>query len=71
MDPKSPGRAQKRTHPLMNLNLDIVARGIFAIDRENSWPGGFNTVCVDFEEVLLRGKENERGSGLGWLVPLN
>jgi len=32
MDPVSPRRAQKRTHSLMNLHLEIIVRGIFAID---------------------------------------
>jgi hypothetical protein len=68
MDPESPGGAQKGTHPLMNLNLDIIARVIFTIDRENACPGGFNTVCMNFEEVLLRGKESEsRAKSVGTL----
>lgn len=55
MDPESTGGAQKRTHALMDLNLEVVARGIFAVDRENACLQDLDAVCVDFEEVLLQG----------------
>lgn len=53
MNPESTRRAQKRTHPLMDLDLEVIARGIFTIDREDACLRGLDTVRVDFEEVLL------------------
>jgi len=64
MHPVSPRRAQKRTHSFMNLDLEILAGGIFTVDRENASIPGLDTVRVDFEEVLLlrvHGKEGGRG----------
>ena len=52
-EPESPRGAQKCAHPLVNLHLEIFAGGIFTIDRENPSSAGLDTVCVDFEEVLL------------------
>ena len=53
MDPESPRGTQKRTHPLMDLYLEIGAGGIFTIDCEGINPVGFDTVRVDFEVMLL------------------
>lgn len=53
MDPVSPRRAQKRAHPLVNLNLEIIIGGIFTIDREGASIAGLDTICVGFEHMLL------------------
>ena len=54
MDSESSRRAQKRTHPLMNLYLEVGAGGIFTVDREDISSVGFDAVCMDFEEMLLQ-----------------
>lgn len=53
MDSESSRRAQKRTHPLMNLYLEVRAGGIFTVDREDISSVGFDSVRVDFEGMLL------------------
>lgn len=53
MDSIPPRRAQKCTHPLMNLHLKIGAGGIFTVNGENVSIVGLDAVCMDFEVVLL------------------
>ena len=53
MDSISPRRAQKRSHPLMNLHLEISAGGIFTINCEDASVVGLDAVRVDFEVMLL------------------
>lgn len=53
MHPKPPQRAQKRSHPFVDLYLEIFARGVFTIDGENVSVMSLDTVCMDFEQVLL------------------
>jgi hypothetical protein len=54
MNLESTRRAQKCTHSLVDLDLEVIARGIFAIDCEEACPiRGPDTICMDFEEVLL------------------
>ena len=53
MDPESPRRAQKRTHPLVNLHLEIGTGDFFTVDCKDASIVGLDTVRVDFEEVLL------------------
>ena len=55
MDPVPPRRAQKRTHPFMDLDLEIAAGGIFTVDRENASIVSLDTVRVNFKVVLLLG----------------
>ena len=53
MDPISPRRAQKCTHPLVNLHLEIIVGGIFTVDREDASIVGLDTIRVNFEHALL------------------
>jgi hypothetical protein len=37
----------------MNLDLEIIAGGIFTVDGKDSGVGGLDAVCLGFEEMLL------------------
>jgi len=75
MDPISSRGAQKCTHSFVHLDLEILAGGIFTVDRENVSITGLNTVRVDFEEVLLlrvrKGSESAQLVGQSSLTVLD